>query len=69
MLPGSALKVHGGVVVGWLPTHYQVKLRLMLRLSWAVTIKLTQMNQTKAIVELGNNDLCLDYSWINHFLH
>jgi hypothetical protein len=24
--------------VGWLPTHYQVKLQLQLRLSWAVTI-------------------------------
>ena len=27
----------GGVVGGWLPTHYQVKLQLMFRLSWAVT--------------------------------
>ena len=26
------------VVVGWVPTHYKVKLQLMLRLSWAVTI-------------------------------
>ena len=33
-LPGSALKVP---VVGWFPTHYQVKLQLMLRLIWAVT--------------------------------
>jgi hypothetical protein len=46
-LPGSALKVPGGVGgvgglggvgwVGWVPTHYLVKLQLMLRLSWAVT--------------------------------
>ena len=35
-LPGSALKV--SVVVGWWgPTHYKVKLQLMLRLSLAVT--------------------------------
>ena len=33
-LSGSALKVP----VGWVPTHYQVKLQLMLRLSWAVTM-------------------------------
>ena len=33
-LPGSALKVP---VVGWVLTHYQVKLQLMLRQSWAVT--------------------------------
>ena len=34
-LPGSALKVTvwGG---WWVPTHYQVKLQLLLRLSWAV---------------------------------
>ena len=37
-VPGSALKVPVGVVVGWVPTHYQVKLQLMLRLSWAVII-------------------------------
>ena len=36
-LPGSALEVPGGV--GWVPTHYQVKLQLMLMLSWAVTIR------------------------------
>ena len=38
-LPGSALKVPVGGV-GWLPTHYQVKLQLKLRLSWAVTTTL-----------------------------
>jgi hypothetical protein len=39
-LPGSALKVSvvGGVGGRWVPTHYQVKLQLILRLSWAVTI-------------------------------
>jgi hypothetical protein len=26
------------VVGWWVPTHYQVKLQLQLRLSWAVTI-------------------------------
>ena len=36
-LPGSALKVPWWWV-GWVPTYYQVKLQLMLRLSWAVTI-------------------------------
>jgi hypothetical protein len=36
-LPGSALKVPGGWGGVWLPTHYQVKLQLQLRLSWAVT--------------------------------
>ena len=38
-LPGSALKVPGWVGGGgwWVPTHYQVKHQLMLRLSWAVT--------------------------------
>ena len=25
---------------GWVPTHYKVKLQLILRLSWAVTILL-----------------------------
>ena len=35
-LTGSALKVP--VVVGWwVPTHYQVKLQLMLKLSWTMT--------------------------------
>ena len=36
----SGLKVPGGWGGGggWLPTHYQVKLQLMLILSWAVTI-------------------------------
>jgi hypothetical protein len=24
----------------WVPTHYQVKLQLMLMLSWSVTIKI-----------------------------
>jgi hypothetical protein len=39
-LPGSALKVPVVVMVvgGWVPTHYKVKLQVMLRLSWAVTI-------------------------------
>jgi hypothetical protein len=36
-LPGSAVKVPVWVG-GWVPTHYKVKLQLMLRLSWAVTI-------------------------------
>ena len=35
-LPGSALKVPV-VAGGWVPTHYQVKHQLQLRLSWAVT--------------------------------
>jgi hypothetical protein len=34
-LPQSGLKVPGW---WWVPNHYQVKLQLMLRLSWAVTI-------------------------------
>ena len=43
-LPGSALKVPvWWVVGGWVPTHYQVKLQLMLRLSWAVTKMLDNM--------------------------
>ena len=29
------------MVVGWLPTHYKVKLQLMMRLSLAVTITAT----------------------------
>ena len=37
-LPGSALKVPGWGGRWWVPTHYQFKLKLMLRLSWAVTI-------------------------------
>ena len=37
-LSGSGLKVPGGWLVGG-PTHYQVKLQLILRLSWAVTTK------------------------------
>ena len=47
-LTGSALKVPGWVGGGgwWVPTHYQVKLQLMLRLSWAVTT-------THVEVELG----------------
>jgi hypothetical protein len=35
ILPQSGLKVPG---LWWVPNHYQVKLQLMLRLSWAVTI-------------------------------
>ena len=35
-LPQSGLKVPGWW--WWVPKHYQVKLQLMLRLSWAVTI-------------------------------
>jgi hypothetical protein len=35
-LPRSALKVHGWW--WWVSTHYQDKLQLMLRLSWAVRI-------------------------------
>ena len=38
-LSGSALKVPGGVGGEGGPTHYQAKLQLMLRLSWAVTIR------------------------------
>ena len=37
-LPGSALQVPLWVGGGKLPTHYKVKLQLMLRLVWAVTI-------------------------------
>ena len=36
-LPRSALNIPGWWW-WWVPTHYQVKLQLMLRLSWAVTI-------------------------------
>jgi hypothetical protein len=39
-LPGSALKVPGW----WVPPHYQVKLQLQLRLSWAVTIHLFELD-------------------------
>jgi hypothetical protein len=35
-LPQSGLKVPGWW--WWVPNHYQVKVQLMLRLSWAVTI-------------------------------
>ena len=35
-LPQSGLKVPGW---WWFPNHYQVKLQLMMRLSWAVSIK------------------------------
>jgi hypothetical protein len=37
------------VVVGWLPTHYQVKLQLQLRLSWAVTILNSTLCKTCAM--------------------
>ena len=40
-LPGSAL------LGGWVPTHYQVKLQLMLRLSWAVTTRRNSCHQYK----------------------
>ena len=36
-LSGSALKVPGWGG-GWVPSHYHVKLQLMLSLSWAVTM-------------------------------
>jgi hypothetical protein len=45
MLSGSALTVPvWGGVGWWVPTHYQVKLQLQLRLSWAVTINQTLNN-------------------------
>ena len=46
-LPGSALKVPGGGVVGWLPTHFKVSLQLQLRLSWAVTTLLALEDKVK----------------------
>jgi hypothetical protein len=58
-LPGSALKVPVVVVVvvgWWLPTHYQVKLQLQLRLSWAVTInKIGNPSRTSNSEHLNNS--------------
>ena len=58
-LSGSALKVPvwGGVVGWWVPTHYQVKLQLMLRLSWAVTIRYVLLDSYKISEPLSEKQL------------
>ena len=60
-LSGSALQVPVWVV-GWAPTHYQVKLQLQLRLSWAVTtcfaklVILVQLNINERRTQLFTKD-------------
>ena len=62
-LPGSALKVPVGGVGGWLPTHYQVKLQLQLRLSWAVTIpSMTRVSTGLPVQEVALQGL----SWVDN---